>query len=67
MTDYFESTGDRRRNKSKIEGEKKRKCRPIMRTSLLTLRVAEHWNRLAGEVVEAPSVEFKSTLDKQLA
>ncbi|KGL78524.1 hypothetical protein N309_15561, partial [Tinamus guttatus] len=38
-----------------------------LRKNLLTVRVAEHWNRLPREVVESPSLEiFKTFLDAVL-
>ena len=41
-----------------------RKFHKNMRKNFFTVRVAEHWNRLPGEVVESPSLEtFKTYLD----
>ncbi|KFQ14049.1 hypothetical protein N330_07859, partial [Leptosomus discolor] len=41
-----------------------RKFHLNMRKTFFTLRVADHWNRLARGVVESPSLEtFKTRLD----
>ncbi|KFP18711.1 hypothetical protein Z169_12866, partial [Egretta garzetta] len=38
------------------------------RKKFFTMRVIKHWNRLPGEVVEAPSLEtFKARLDGALS
>ncbi|KFW63007.1 hypothetical protein AS28_00381, partial [Pygoscelis adeliae] len=39
-----------------------------IRKKLFTMRVVRHWNRLPGEVVDAPSLEvFKARLDGALS
>lgn len=39
-----------------------------IRKHFFTVRVAEHWNRLPGEVMESPSLDiFKIHLDTDLA
>ncbi|KFP16545.1 hypothetical protein Z169_14839, partial [Egretta garzetta] len=39
-----------------------------IRKKFFTMRVVKHWNRLPGEVVEAPSLEtFKARLDRALS
>ncbi|KFW71265.1 hypothetical protein AS28_04657, partial [Pygoscelis adeliae] len=39
-----------------------------IRKKFFTVRVVRHWNRLSGEVVDAPSLEvFKARLDGALS
>ncbi|KFP09142.1 hypothetical protein Z169_06153, partial [Egretta garzetta] len=39
-----------------------------IRKKFFTMRVVKHWNRLPGEVLEAPSLEaFKARLDGALS
>ncbi|KFP16541.1 hypothetical protein Z169_14835, partial [Egretta garzetta] len=39
-----------------------------IRKKFFTMKVVKHWNRLPGEVVEAPSLEaFKARLDRALS
>jgi len=46
---------------------KHRKFRLNMRKNFFTLSMTEHWNRLAREAVESPSLEIlKTRLDKVL-
>ncbi|KFU89882.1 hypothetical protein M959_08241, partial [Chaetura pelagica] len=38
-----------------------------IRKKFFTMRVVRHWNRLPGDIVEAPSLEmFKAGLDEAL-
>ncbi|KFV41223.1 hypothetical protein N341_09521, partial [Tyto alba] len=39
-----------------------------MRKKFFTMKVVKHWNRLPGEVVDAPSLQtFKVRLDRALS
>jgi len=42
--------------------------RPDIRREFFTVRMVSHWNRLPGEVVDAPCLEaFKARLDGALS
>ncbi|KFR06828.1 hypothetical protein Y956_10123, partial [Nipponia nippon] len=47
---------------------KEGRFRLYIRKKLFTVRVVRHWNRLPGEVVDAPSLQvFKARLDGALS
>ncbi|KFM05909.1 hypothetical protein AS27_07536, partial [Aptenodytes forsteri] len=48
--------------------QKEGRFRLDIRKKFCTVRVVRHWNRLPGEVVDAPSLEvFKARLDGALS
>jgi len=47
---------------------KAERFRPDTRKKFLTMRVVKHWDRLPGEVADAPPLEtFKTKLDRALS